>query len=56
MPFLQLMLVSGGMADWLIRTVSNLGRSTRVGSSPVVGTMNHKPTSNSALHSSEVGK
>ena len=36
----------GGVAEWLRRSVSN----------PVVGTTNHKPTVNSAVHPSEVGK
>ena len=31
-------------------------KSTLVGSNPVVGTTNHKPTINSAIHPSEVGK
>ena len=44
------------MAEWLRRSVSNHARSTRVGSNPVVGTINHKPTVNSAVHPSEVGK
>ena len=34
----------------------NLVRSTRAGSNPVIGTTNHKPTANSAVHPSEVGK
>ena len=37
-------------------SVSNLVRSTRVGSNPVVGTTDHKPTANSAVHPSDVGK
>ena len=44
------------MAEWLWRSVSNHARSIRVGSNPVVGTANHKPTVNSAVHPSEVGK
>ena len=46
----------GGVADWLRCRVSNHARSTRVGSNPVVGTTNHNPTVNSAVHPSEVGK
>ena len=45
-----------GRVVWLRRSVSNLVRSTCVGSNPVVGTTNHKPTANSAAHPSEVGK
>ena len=41
---------SGGVAEWLRRRVSNHARSTRVGSNPVVGTTNHKPTVNSAVY------
>ena len=44
------------MAEWLRRSVSNLVKSTPLGSSPVVGTTNRKPTVNSAVHPSEVGK
>ena len=44
------------VAEWLRRGVSNHVRSTRVGSNPVVGTTNHKPTVNSAVHPSEVDK
>ena len=32
------------------RSVSKLVRSNRLGSNPVVGTTNHKPTANSAVH------
>ena len=46
----------GGVAEWLMRSVSNHARSTRVGSNPVVGTTNHKPTVNSTVHPSKVGK
>ena len=46
----------GGAAEWLRRHVSNHARSTRVGSNPVVGTISHKLTVNSAVHPSEVGK
>ena len=35
---------------------SNHARSTRVGSNPVVGATDHKPTANSAVHPSEVGE
>ena len=48
--------LSGGVAEWLRRSVSNHVRSTRMGSNPVVGTTNHKPTVNSVVHPSEVGK
>ena len=41
---------------WLRRSISPLVRSTRVGSDLVVETTNHKPTVNSAVHPSEVGK
>ena len=44
------------MAEWLRRSVSNHARSTCVGSNPVVGATNHKPTVNSGVHPSEVGK
>ena len=47
---------SGGVAEWLRRSVSNHAKSTRVGPNPVVGTTNHKPTVNSAVHPSEAGK
>ena len=46
----------GGVVKWLRRSVSDHARSTRVGSNPVVGTINHKRTVNSAVHPSEVGK
>ena len=46
----------GGVTEWLRRSVSNHTKSTRVGSNPVVGTTNYKPTVNSAVHPSEVGK
>ena len=46
----------GGVAEWLRRSVSNHARFARVGSNPVVGTTNHNPTANSAVHPSEVGK
>ena len=46
---------SGGMAEWLRRSVSNLVKSTRMGSNPIVGTTNHKPISSSAVHPSDVG-
>ena len=45
-----------GVAEWFRRSVSNLLRSTRVGSNLVVGTTNRKPTSNSAVHPFEVDK
>ena len=44
----------GGVAEWLRLSASNHARSTRVGSNPVVGTTNHKPTVNSAVHPSEM--
>ena len=40
------------MAEWLGRRVSNHATSTRVGSNPVVGTTNDKPTVNSAVYPS----
>ena len=45
-----------GVVEWLRRSVSHHASSTRVGSNPVVGTTNPKPTVNSALHPFEVGK
>ena len=48
--------ITGGVAEWLRRRVSNHARSTRVGSNPVVGATNHNPPVNSAVHPSEVGK
>ena len=47
--------VVGGVAEWLRRSVSNLVRSTCVGSNPIVGITNHKQTVNSAVHPYEVG-
>ena len=47
---------NSGVAEWLRHSVSNIVRSTRVGSNPVVGTTNHKPTVNSVVHPSAVGK
>ena len=47
---------SGVVAEWLRRSVANHARSTRVGSNPVVGATSQKPTFNSAVHASEVGK
>ena len=47
------------MAEWLRCSVSNLSmyaRSTRVGSNPVIGTTERKPTVNSTVHPFEVGK
>ena len=44
------------MAEWLRRSVSDLEGFTRVGSNPVVGITNQKPTANSAVHPFEVGK
>ena len=46
----------GGGSEWLRRSVSNHARFSRVGSNPVIGTTNDKPTANSAVHPSEVGK
>ena len=46
----------GGVAEWLRRSVSNQVRSTRVGSNPVVGATNHKPTVNSAIQPPEVSE
>ena len=46
----------GGVAEWLRHSVSNLVGSTRVDSIPVADTTNHKPSANSAVHPSEVGK
>ena len=44
------------LADWLRHSDSNLVEFTRVGSNPVAGTTNHKPTADSELHPSEVSK
>ena len=49
-------MLKPSVAEWLRRSVSNHARSTRVGSNPVVGTINHKPIDNSAVHPSDVGK
>ena len=49
-------IFSDGVAEWLRHSVLNLVVSTRVGSNPVFGTTNRKPTVNSAFHPSEVGK
>ena len=51
-----LLLLYGGVAEWLRCSVSNHVRSIRVGLNPVFGTTNHKPTVNSAVHPPEVGK
>ena len=48
--------IGDDVAEWLRRSVSDHTRSTRVGSNPVVRTTNRKPTVNSAVHPSEVGK
>ena len=37
------------MAKWLRCSISNHVRSTRVGSNPVVGATNHKPTVNTLI-------
>ena len=39
------------VAEWLRRSISNIVRSTGVGSNPVVRTTNHKPTQLSILRS-----
>ena len=46
----------GGVVEWLRRSVSNLVGSACVGSNPIVGATNHKPTAYSAVHPSEAGK
>ena len=46
----------GGVAEWLRLNVLNHARSNRVGFNPVVGTINNRPTVNSAVHPPEVGK
>ena len=46
----------GGVAEWLRVVFPNHARSTRPGSNPILGTTSHKPTVNSAVHLSEVGK
>ena len=43
---------SGGVAEWLRRSVSNLVGPTRVGANSVADTTSHKPTANSAVHPS----
>ena len=45
-----------GVANWLRHSVLNHVRSNHMGSNPFVGTMNHRPTANSAVHPSEVCK
>ena len=42
-------LIRDGVAEWLRRSVSNLVRSTRAGSNPVVGTTSQQPTQLSIL-------
>ena len=42
------------VAEWLRRSVSNRLGFTRVGSNPVIGTTNNKPTADSAVYLSEV--
>ena len=54
--FTMLSMCLGGVAVWLRRSVSNHARFSCVSSNPVIGTTNHKPTVNSAVHPSEVGK
>ena len=48
--------ITGGVAEWLRRSVSNHATSTRVGLNPLVGIINHKPTANSGAHPSEAGE
>ena len=47
---------SGGVAEWLRRSVLSLVRSTCVALNSIVETTDHKPTSNSAVHPSGAGK
>ena len=54
--FEKLHSMVGGLAEWLRHSVSDHARSTRVGLNPIVGTTNHKPAVNSAVHPSKVGK
>ena len=56
MVVLHCIIDTGGVAEWLRDSAPNLVRSIRVGSNPVVGTTNHKPTANSTVHPSEVSK
>ena len=46
----------GGVIGCIRCSVSNLVGFTRVGSNPVVGTINHKSTASSAVHPPKVGK
>ena len=48
------LFIKCGVAEWLRRRVSGHTRSTHVGSNPVVGTVDHKPTVNSTVQPSEV--
>ena len=43
---------TGGVAEWLRRSVSNLVGSTHVCLNPVADTTNLKPAANSAVHPS----
>ena len=54
--WLPLVFPSDGVAQWLRCIVSHLGRSTCVGSNPVIGTTNRKATGNSTFYPSKVGK
>ena len=44
------------MAEWLRCSVSSHARSIGMGSNPVPGTFNHKPTANLAIRPSKVGE
>ena len=54
--FTKFLNLHGGEAEWLWRNMSNLVGSTRSGTIPVAYTANDKPTANSAVHPSEVGR
>ena len=45
--------LNGGVIEWLRHSISNLVRSTCVGSNPVIGITNHRPTANTAGRLSE---
>ena len=44
------------MAEWLRRSLAKHVGFSVLGSNPVVGATNHKPTANQAVHPSEVGR
>ena len=48
--------MNGGVAEWLRRSVSNIVGLSAWVRIQIVGTTKNKPTANSAVHPSEVGK